>query len=146
MATSRLLISDISDVATPSYVEAMAKQGMRSFLVLPIVLKEELSGIICLGYVALRGLSYEDVQQVRQVADQVAVALSNASLIEELDQLNWGALRALARAIDAKSPWTSGHSERVTDMALKIGRVMNLSAKEYGHPASRRATARHRQD
>ena len=125
-----LLISDISDVATPSYVEAMARHGMRSFLVLPIVLKEELSGIICLGYLALRGLSQEDVQQVRQVADQVAVALSNARLIEELDQLNWGALRALARAIDAKSPWTSGHSERVTEMALKIGRVMNLSAKE----------------
>ena len=125
-----LLISDISDVATPSYVQAMARHGMRSFLVLPIVLKEDLPGIICLGYVALRGLSQEDVQQVRQVADQVAVALSNARLIEELDQLNWGALRALARAIDAKSHWTSGHSERVTEMALKIGRVMNLSAKE----------------
>ena len=125
-----LLFSDISDVATPSYVQAMARRGMRSFLVLPIVLKEHLSGIICLGYVAMRGLSQEDVQQVRQVADQVAVGLSNARLIEELDQLNWGALRALARAIDAKSPWTAGHSERVTDMALKIGRVMNLSAKE----------------
>ena len=125
-----LLISDISDVATPSYVEAMARHGMRSFLALPIVLKEHLSGIICLGYVALRGLSQEDVQQVRQVADQVAVALSNARLIEELDQLSWGALRALAKAIDAKSPWTAGHSERVTEMALKIGRVMNLSAKE----------------
>ena len=125
-----LLISDTSDVATPSYVQAMAKHGMRSFLILPIVLQEKLSGIICLGYVALRGLSQEDVRQVRQVADQVAVALSNARLIEQLDQLNWGALRALARAIDAKSHWTAGHSERVTDMALKIGRVMNLSAKE----------------
>ena len=125
-----LLINDISDVATPSYLQALARHGMRSFLVLPIVLKEDLSGIICLGYVALRGLSQEDVQQVRQVADQVAVALSNARLIEELDQLNWGALRALARAIDAKSHWTAGHSERVTEIALKIGRVMNLSAKE----------------
>ena len=39
-----LLISDISDVATPSYVEAMARHGMRSFLVLPIVLKRSSRG------------------------------------------------------------------------------------------------------
>jgi putative nucleotidyltransferase with HDIG domain len=36
----------------------------------------------------------------------------------------------LARAIDAKSPWTSGHSERVTEMAMKIGGQMGLSATE----------------
>ena len=36
----------------------------------------------------------------------------------------------LARAIDAKSLWTAGHSERVTQLALKIGRVMGLNQKE----------------
>ena len=60
----------------------------------------------------------------------MAVALSNARLIEELDALNWGTLRALARAIDAKSPWTAGHSECVTEMAMKIGRVMGLGPTE----------------
>jgi putative nucleotidyltransferase with HDIG domain len=60
----------------------------------------------------------------------MAVALSNAHLIKELDQLSWGTLRALARAIDAKSPWTAGHSERVTSWALKIGRVLGLTEEE----------------
>jgi len=64
------------------------------------------------------------------LASQVAVALSNAHLIEELDKLNWGTLTALARAVDAKSPWTAGHSERVTDLALKIGQTMGLSQEE----------------
>jgi len=36
----------------------------------------------------------------------------------------------LARAIDAKSQWTAGHSERVTELALQIGHRMGLSAKE----------------
>jgi putative nucleotidyltransferase with HDIG domain len=40
--------------------------------------------------------------------------------------MNWGALQALARAVDAKSAWTAGHSERVTELALKIGKVLNL--------------------
>ncbi len=54
----------------------------------------------------------------------MAVALSNARLVEELDQFNWGALAALAQTVDAKSPWTAGHSERVTRLSLAIGHKM----------------------
>lgn len=43
-----------------------------------------------------------------------------------LNRLNWGTLNALARAIDAKSPWTAGHSERVTRLARILGEAMNL--------------------
>ncbi|MGA7077767.1 MAG: HD domain-containing phosphohydrolase [Terriglobales bacterium] len=49
--------------------------------------------------------------------------------IEALEQLDLGTLRALARAIDAKSEWTAGHSERVTDLALRMARDMGLPAK-----------------
>ena len=37
---------------------------------------------------------------------------------------------SLSSAIDAKSPWTAGHSERVTKYALQIGKEMGLSEKE----------------
>ena len=49
--------------------------------------------------------------------------------LEALEQLDLGTLTALARAIDAKSAWTAGHSERVTNLALKIGHAMDLPAK-----------------
>jgi putative nucleotidyltransferase with HDIG domain len=49
---------------------------------------------------------------------------------KRLDQLNWGTLKALARAIDAKSKWTAGHSERVTKLALEIGRTLGLTQEE----------------
>lgn len=45
---------------------------------------------------------------------------------DELEAFNLGTLAALARAIDAKSPWTRGHSERVTAMAVEIAREMGL--------------------
>jgi putative nucleotidyltransferase with HDIG domain len=60
----------------------------------------------------------------------MGVALSNAHLIQELDRLNWGTLIALARAIDAKSPWTAGHSERVTALACEMGRLLEISDAE----------------
>ena len=47
-----------------------------------------------------------------------------------LDKLNRGTLTALARTIDAKSKWTAGHSERVTQLALKIGHVLELDQEE----------------
>jgi putative nucleotidyltransferase with HDIG domain len=49
---------------------------------------------------------------------------------KRLDRLNWGTLTALARAIDAKSDWTAGHSERVTKLALNIGRILGLTQEE----------------
>jgi putative nucleotidyltransferase with HDIG domain len=114
----------------PHYLAPLAGRGFKSFLVLPILLKQKLSGIITLGYLEPPILSQEDLAQARQLTDQVAVALSNARLIEDLNQLNWGTLTALARAIDAKSPWTAGHSEQVTQLALKMGRALGLSTKE----------------
>ena len=56
------------------------------------------------------------------------MALSNSKLIAELQEMNWGALQALARAVDAKSAWTAGHSERVAKLAFKMGKALNLSS------------------
>ncbi|MGD2127345.1 MAG: HD domain-containing phosphohydrolase, partial [Desulfobacteraceae bacterium] len=114
----------------PQYLSPLAGLGMNLFLVLPIFLGERLSAMIALGYRVPMSLADEDHVQARQLADQVAVALSNAQLIEDLEELSWGTLYALARTIDAKSPWTAGHSERVTKLALRIGRVMGLNEKE----------------
>lgn len=114
----------------PNYLLPLARRGNKSFLVLPIFLKKKLTGIITLGYAKKPVFTQEELDQARQLADQVAVALSNAQLIEELNNLNWGTLTALARAIDAKSPWTAGHSERVTKLAVEIGQAMGLSQEE----------------
>ena len=52
------------------------------------------------------------------------------TLVEELKDLNWSTITTLARTIDAKSPWTAGHSERVSQMSVSIARVMGLGDAE----------------
>ncbi len=52
--------------------------GIKSCLILPIVLTQGLPGLIALGYRKPPALGSDDVPQARQIADQVAVALSNA--------------------------------------------------------------------
>ena len=114
----------------PEYLSPLAELSAEMLLALPMFVGEKLSGLIVLGYADGAALNEEDAVQARQLADQVAVAISNARLIEELDELNWGTLYALARAIDAKSNWTAGHSERVTEVALKIGQTLGLDQKK----------------
>jgi putative nucleotidyltransferase with HDIG domain len=114
----------------PHYFKQLAERGMKSSVVFPLFINQILSGIIILGYQKKPSYNQADIAQARQVADQVAVALSNTRLIEELEQLHLGTLTALARSIDAKSRWTAGHSERVTKLALKIGSSLGLSPKE----------------
>ena len=41
-----------------------------------------------------------------------------------------GAIRALAAALDARDPYTAGHSERVSVLSVGIGRVLGISADE----------------
>lgn len=68
----------------PGYLLSLKKLGAVCFLVLPIVLKEEVSAIICLGYQSLLTVSEEYIFLSRDFANRVAVALSKASWEEQL--------------------------------------------------------------
>jgi putative nucleotidyltransferase with HDIG domain len=59
-----------------------------------------------------------------------ALAADLKRQFDALEAFNLGTLAALARAIDAKSPWTAGHSERVTAIAVALGREMHFPAEQ----------------
>ena len=115
-----------SDHDLPAYLESMGTATCSTFLVLPIYLKKKLTAIITFGFRLQEPHDREDIRLARQMADQVAVALANSQLMDELNRLNWGTIKALARAVDAKSSWTAGHSERVAAMAVSLGTAMRL--------------------
>jgi putative nucleotidyltransferase with HDIG domain len=112
----------------PHYLPKNSHLRLPTLLILPVWVKKKLAAILWLADSLSEQFTTEDITLARQLADQVAVALSNSSLIEELQEMNWGALQALARAVDAKSAWTAGHSERVTELALKIGKALHLDS------------------
>ncbi|MFQ5930298.1 MAG: adenylate/guanylate cyclase domain-containing protein, partial [Acidobacteriota bacterium] len=75
------------DASLPSYLAPLAGGGMGSFLVLPLFVEDRLLGIISLGRLARAAYSQEDLLHARQVADQVAVALSSAHLVTQRREL-----------------------------------------------------------
>jgi putative nucleotidyltransferase with HDIG domain len=118
-----------SPETTPAHLIPFGEKGIDAFHLLPVFLKNRLAGFVTLGTSGQRPLDAEHLQQARHLADQLAVALSNARLIEDMEHLTLGTVEALARTVDAKSSWTSGHSERVAEMAVKIARAMGWDDK-----------------
>jgi putative nucleotidyltransferase with HDIG domain len=63
------------------------------------------------------------------IANQAAVALENATLYHDLENVFVGVAWSFASALDAKSPWTAGHSKRVTQYAVAIAEELNQGAE-----------------
>ncbi|MCK9365034.1 MAG: GAF domain-containing protein [Syntrophales bacterium] len=108
----------------------------RSMLVVPMKDHEdEVIGVLQLLN-AMEGGSVSSFSPVsleitESFASQAAVALSNKRLIKELQDLLESFIRAIAVAIDEKSPYTGGHVRRVAELTMQIAGKIN-AAKE-GH-------------
>lgn len=113
-------------------VPSFAAHPIEAFVLEPIRVGGELTAAVGIAYGNGGGgvPDLGDRRTVRQLADQMAVALSNVQLVQDLEALNIGTLEALARAIDAKSRWTAGHATRVTSLAMELGRVIRLNEQD----------------
>jgi len=68
-----------------------------------------------------------DLKMFQAAAGYVAILLENASLYEDQHDMFLGTVRALTASIDAKDPYTCGHSERVADLAASLARALGLN-------------------
>jgi putative nucleotidyltransferase with HDIG domain len=116
-----------ADENAPTYLQPLLRPGIERFVVLPVRIQNRLFALVSLGIRKETACNQQELEQMRDFCDHLAVAFSNSSLISELRDLNLGTLYALARTVDAKSPWTAGHSVRVAQMATEIAAVMGHS-------------------
>ena len=67
-----------------------------------------------------------DIQPIIEaLASQAAVALDNATLLKEVTDLQQAFILLLANALDAKSPCTGGHCQRVPELAQMLTGAAN---------------------
>ena len=102
-------------------------------LVFPVMASGRLVAAMFFIYRDFDRYFQEELVLAQQMVEQVGVALSNSKLLTDLQDMNWGSLMALSQSVDAKSPWTAGHSTRVTHLALEIARVMRVDSEEYNN-------------
>jgi HD-GYP domain-containing protein (c-di-GMP phosphodiesterase class II) len=110
----------------PPFDSELALAGIESLLAIPLISKDMAKGVLMLGNIRGGQFVREDAFAIEKIASQMAVALENARLYEEMRSLFINTVASLANAIDAKSPWTKGHSERVMHFSATIAKEMGL--------------------
>lgn len=117
---------------TPQRSEFSWASGWLQHLVaLPLWHKQKLLGVM-LAINCNDGGDFTsvDVQLVRAVADRVSAFLENQRLYDDLADLLMGLLHAVVNSVDAKDPYTYGHSERVAFLSRALARASGLSPTE----------------
>ncbi len=121
-----------------AYMEAMALESEndsplnpRAVLCVPITLRGKQTGVLFLAnYKVGHAFTPDHRNLVTELAAQAAVAIENARLFKDREEVILASLEALANAVDARDPYTAGHSVRVTKYALMIARQMRYSPKD----------------
>ena len=102
----------------------------RDMICVPVRVKEKIIGVLQAINRKEGVFGNEDIRLFQLFSDQVAIALDNARLYEEIREAFFATAQALAEAIEKRDPYTGGHTKRVVNYSLAAGKYLNLSARE----------------
>ena len=130
LAGGTLAILDVRVDPRFHYREQARAEGLVSCLCLALRRSGEVFGVLRVYSATRYQWSGGERRLLGAFAEQAALAIHNARLHDDLRRNYWETVSALARAIEARDPYTMGHSERVTDYALQLGRALDLTADQ----------------
>ena len=115
-------------------------EGFRSYYGVPLIAKGRVRGVLEIFHRSLLVPDADWLEFMETLARQAAVAVENAVLLKELQRTNFEltlayntTIEGWSRALDLRDRDTEGHTQRVTDMAVKLARRLGLSEIEIVH-------------
>ncbi len=111
-----------------------------TYCVVPLIAKGEVKGVLELFYRSQVDCDPEWLEFLETIADQAAIAIDNATLFEKLQSSNVEltlaydtTIEGWSRAMDMRDKETEGHTQRVTEMTLRIAQEMGIKEEEFVH-------------
>lgn len=120
--------------------DQMNGEGFVGYVIVPLYSKDKLKGALEVFHRTPLVADSEWLDFLKAMANQAAVAVDNASMMEELRMANLdmtqsynATIQGWSAALEMRDIETQGHSQRVTDMTLKIARAMGVQGKDLEH-------------
>lgn len=99
----------------------------KSMITVPLKVKGVVLGALqLLNKKDIAFFSEQDINLALALANQSALALHNSQMYDELYRMFLSMIRTLAKVLDARDPYTAGHSERVAKYSLWIARKLGM--------------------
>ncbi len=103
----------------------------RNLIAVPIKVREKVVGVLeAVNKQGDEKFNRDDLSLFSSLANQVAIALDNARLYQELEETFFQTAESLAEAIEKRDPYTGGHTQRVTLYSQGIARQLHLQDPE----------------
>ncbi len=133
-----LHVPDLAHLLTPEpRLPQWLQAGFTAYHAIPLTVEDRVLGVMeCFHRIPTRPES-EWLDFLRILARQASIAVEHVALFESLRASNAqlglaydATIECLSRALDLRDHETEGHSRRVTDLTVRLGRKMGLSALE----------------
>ena len=134
LLNSEFIASKLTDKHKTIIENNFAKQtphnlgiNIKHFIATPLLSNDNVVGMLIGINKVENDFDSSDIKLIRSVAGQTSVFLSNHKMYAELQELLMGVLYSLTESIDAKDPYTCGHSRRVANMSRRLAQEIGLS-------------------
>jgi HD-GYP domain-containing protein (c-di-GMP phosphodiesterase class II) len=127
-----VLIDDVKrDPRHSRRFDDRSKFQTRSMICVPMVIKNKVVGVLqAINKLGAGGFSQTDLDLLISLSHEVAIAVDNVRLYNELRETFYQTAEALADAIEKRDPYTGNHTRRVMHYSMAISRFMDLTEIE----------------
>lgn len=101
-------------------------KDIKDALSVPLIAHERVIGVINANNKRKGRFDREDLRFFTTLAGQIAAAVANATLVDNIQEAYFNTIKVLAASIDAKDKYTHGHSARVAKYAVTIAQQLEL--------------------
>ncbi|MBT8407473.1 MAG: HD domain-containing protein [Deltaproteobacteria bacterium] len=126
-----ILIDDATTDNRFALSESISIDQISSALCVPLVQNKEVVGIIYLDAPSkIKAFTAADLDLLMTIAGPASVQIQNALYFNQLQRSYKDTIRALAKAVDARDPYTVGHNWRVSRLAVTVASSLGWSEEE----------------